>query len=228
MVAAIDALLTSGWLSKVPKGFQTAVLDRCQVRKFNKGVAIYRVGDPPTGMFGVVDGAVGVEIALAEREPHIIAMARPGTWFGLRAVATRKPRNVNLVARSKAELLFLPAAAIDEIIEQDPQAWRHFTRVELGEVKILATVCDDLMRRNHVERVIAILLHFAGCRFFTPRSVRRVELDVGQDEVAKSANVGRTMAGAVLHDLASAGEIELAYRRIYVLAPDTLRSRLRG
>jgi hypothetical protein len=61
-----------------------------------------------------------------------------------------------------------------------------------------------------------------------PRDVHvgRVTLDVGQNQVVGAANVGLTVAGAVLRDLEVACEIELAYHHIHVLAPDALRSRL--
>ena len=95
------------------------------------------------GLFGVGAGCVAVEIAPAERARRSLPLGRPGAWFGLRAVMTRQPRNANLVARSAAELLFLPSAAIDEIVEDNPRAWRHFACAELGEAR---TSGDDLRR----------------------------------------------------------------------------------
>ena len=201
------------------------MLDRCQVRKVETGAAIYRIGDPPTGMVGIGDGTVAVEAAPAERDPRTILLGRPGTWFGLRAVVTGRPRSIGLIARSPVDFLFLPAAAIDEIVRDDPPAWRHFARVELIELAPLATICGDLMRRFPDERVVAALLHFGGCRFAAPVE-GPIELDVGQDEVARIANVGRTTAGAVLRELEMAGQVALAYRRIRLLSPHALRARL--
>jgi hypothetical protein len=56
------------------------------------------------------------------------------------------------------------------------------------------------MRSNQVERMIAMVLHFVGYRHAASHDVGRVPLDVGQNEVAGAANVGRTVAGAVLRN----------------------------
>jgi CRP/FNR family transcriptional regulator, cyclic AMP receptor protein len=82
------------------------------------------------------------------------------------------------------------------------------------------------MRREHHHRFVAVLLHLCGSRFNTPSRGDAVELDVGQEELANIANVARTTAGAILRDLEKAGHVELAYRRIRVVSPTTLRSLL--
>ena len=175
-------------------------------------------------MVGIGNGIVAVETAPVERAPHVIVLGRPGMWFGLRAIVTGKPRRISLIARGRVEFLFLPAAAIDEIVHDDPQTWRHFAKVELGELRTLAAICDDLMRRCPADRVVAALLHFGGCRLASFYE-GPVELDVGQDDVAQIANVGRTTAGAVLRELETAGQVSLAYRRIRLMSPDDLRAR---
>ncbi|MBI3199534.1 MAG: Crp/Fnr family transcriptional regulator [Rhodospirillales bacterium] len=226
MVAATDVFRTKGWLSKTPEAFRKAVLERCRARKVKAGSAIYRIGDPPTGIFGVCTGNALVESAGTYHNPHFTLLVGPGAWVGLRAVVTDKRRNVGFTARRDVELMFLPAAAMDEIVEADPRSWRHFARLEVGDLNVTMSFCDDLLRRDHGERLIAVLLHYGGCRAATPRGVRQIEVDAGQHELAKAANVGRTTASAVLHGLEVAGEIELAYRHISILAPDALRARL--
>lgn len=224
--AAAEFLRTAGWLSKTPDAFRKAVIDRCHLRKFARGETVYSVGDPSSGIYGIGRGLVGVEITPEERVSRLAYMIGPGAWIGLRGVVTGGPRIVTIEARQQTELLFLSAPAIDEIVGEMRGSWRHFARMELGDVKLLTTLCDDLVRRDHAERLIAVLLQFAGCRLAAPGHVRRVEIMTSQDELAQAANVGRTAAGAVLRELEIAGEIELSYRRIKILAPDSLRSRL--
>lgn len=226
MLAALEAIRTKGWLSNTQEDFQQAVLDRCQVKKFKAGSTIYRMGDPSTGLFGLAIGHLSVEIAPAERGPYLAFFAEPGTWLGFQGVATGQPRHTNLRATRCSELFFLPAKAIEDLVRDDPARWRIFSSLSLEDLNKVTSLLDDVIRRDHVQRVVATLLHFSGCRSATPPDVKRIELDVGQEEVARIANTGRTVTGAVLRDFEKAGHIELAYRRIHVLAPDALRAQL--
>ncbi|WP_296340684.1 Crp/Fnr family transcriptional regulator [Reyranella sp.] len=212
-------------MSKKPAGFKQAVLERCQLRKVRAGTTIYRIGDHATGLYGVGAGRVGIEIAPAERAPYLAFFAEPGAWLGYRGVITGF-QQAGLKATRDSELLFLPKQAIDDLIREVPGRWRMFARLSLSDLQKVTSLLDDVLRRDHAQRVAAILLHFGGCRQVTPPDARRIDLEVGQEEVARIANIGRTVTGAVLRDLEKAGHIELAYRRIQVLAPDVLRSQL--
>jgi CRP/FNR family transcriptional regulator, cyclic AMP receptor protein len=224
--AAAEILRTKGWLSKTPADFQQAVLARCRLKKFKAGATVYRMGDPSTGLFGLASGRLSVEIASAERAPYLAFFVEPGDWGGYRGVATGLPRDTNVRATRCSEVLFLSVHAIENLIDEDPRRWRLFGNVSVGDLKRVMSLLDDVLRRDHVQRVIAALLHFSCCRQVTPRNVTQIELDVGQEEVSRIANIGRTATGAVLRELEKAGHIELAYRRILVRAPDALRAQL--
>lgn len=216
----------NGWLSFTPPSFQQAVLQRCLLKSYKAGETIYRVGDPPGGMYGLVSGGLGVSIAPGERGPYFGHLARPGTWFGEAAAMTRQPRRVGLTATRQAALLHLPLAKIDEIVAGDPAAWRLFALVTLGHLDTAMGACDDLMMRDHVKRCVAVLLRLAGCRHVSATPSAPTEIDLTQDDVATLANVARMTAGAVLRNLEQSGHIEQAYRRIRILAPDALRAML--
>ena len=216
----------NGWLSFTPPSFQQAVLQRCLLQRYKAGQAIYNLGDPPGGMFGLVSGAVGVSVAPGERGPYLAHLALPGTWFGEAAAMTRQPRRVGLTATRKAALLHLPLSKVDEIVDHDPAAWRMFALVTLGHLDTAMGACDDLMQRDHVARCVAVLLRLAGCRRASATPSPVSEIDLSQDGIATLANVARATAGAVLRNLENEGHIERAYRRIRILAPDALRAML--
>jgi len=222
--AAKNVVLTRGWLSTAPAAFQQRVIEQCQYRKVKAGTQIYKVGDPAGGMFGFVSGGIAVEIAPGERGPFIASLMLPGSWFGDVAALTGQNRRVGVKATRDTELLYLPVQAINTIVAGDPEAWRHFFLVTVGHFDTAVSLCDDLMRREHVHRFVAVLLHLAGRRFNSLARIEPVDLDVGQEELANIANVARTTAGAILRDLEKAGHVELAYRRIRVVSPDALRS----
>lgn len=223
---AHEIVRRAGWLSLTPPPFQRIVLDRCQLQTFTAGAAIYSLGDPPGGMFGLVSGGLGITIAPNEIGPYFAHFARPGTWFGEAAAITGQPRRIGLMATRETELLHLPLHAIHEIVGQDPSAWRLFALVTIGHLDVAIGACDDLMIRDHKSRFIAVLLRLAGCRLTGPNGATPVEVDVSQEDLAVLANIARTTAGALLRQLEAAGHVELSYRRIRVLSPVALKEML--
>jgi CRP/FNR family cyclic AMP-dependent transcriptional regulator len=224
--AARKIAVSQGWLSLTPPPFHNAVLQRCRLQSCKAGQTLYRVGDPPGGMYGLISGGLGVTVAPGERGPYFGHLARPGTWFGEAAAMTRQPRRVGLTATRDAELLHLPLSKIDEIVGEDPSAWRMFALVTLGHLDMAIGACDDLMMRDHVKRCVAVLLRLGGCRHISAPAAL-IDIDLSQDDIATLANVARTTAGTVLRSLEKAGQIEQSYRRIRILAPDALRDMLR-
>ena len=225
--AARKIVSANGWLSWTPPAFQQEVLDRCRLQNFKAGQAIYNVGDPPGGMYGLVAGGLGIAIAPGERGPYFAHLARPGTGFGEAAAITRQPRLIGLSATRDAQLLHLPLAQIDEITTRNPAAWRLFALVLVGHVEMAIGACDDLMLRDHVKRCVATLLRLAGCRRASPADLAPVEIEFTQEDLASLANVARTTVGSVLRQLETLGHIEQSYRRIRLLSPEALRAMLR-
>jgi CRP-like cAMP-binding protein len=225
--SARDVVLREGWLSMTPPSFQSAVLDRCRLRRFGAGEVIYALGDPPGGMFGLVAGSVGITVSPWMRSPYIGHFARLGSWFGEAAAVTGMPRMVGLAATRETDMLHLPMQAINEIVGRDPAAWRMFAIVSLDHLEVAIGACDDLMIRDHVKRCVAVLLRLGGCRGRTPAGVSAVEIDASQEDIAALANVARTTLSGVLRKLDASGHLELEYRRIRIMAPDRLRAMLR-
>lgn len=217
----------TGWLHQTPVPFQRKVLDRCRLERFAGGASVYSAGDEPGGMFGIVTGCLSISVAPEEHGPYAAHSATPGTWFGEAAAFTRQPRRIGLTASRDSELLHLPLHAIDEIVAEDPGAWRYFGLATIAHLDLAIGGADDLMIRNHFKRFVAVLLRLGNCRRNNSPNGEPIEVDISQDDLAHMANVARTTAGAILRELEAGGHVALAYRRIDILAPDSLRRRLR-
>ena len=225
--AACEIVRKRGWLRDTPEPFRRAVLERCRLQQFAAGKPVYSIGDEPGGLYGVVTGALGVSVSPGELGPYIAHLAIPGAWFGEISAFTRQPRRVGLIATRDSELLHLPLSAVDEIVRQDPGAWRFFGFITISHLEVAMGGSDDLMIRDHLKRFVAVLLRLGNCRYASVRGGSPVEVDISHEEIANMANVARTTAGAILRKLAAEGHLALSYRRIDILAPDTLRRRLR-
>ena len=225
--SACEIVASKGWLRHTPASFRRTVLQRCRLEQFAAGKSVYSIGDEPGGMFGIVSGCLGVSVAPGEEGPYTAHVGMLGTWFGEAAAFTRQPRRVGLTATRETELLHLPLCAIDEIVRQDPGAWRFFGLVTIDHLDLAIGGADDLMIRDHLKRLLAVLLRLGNCRHVSPRDGQPIEVDTSHEDLAHMANVARTTAGAILRELAANGHVALSYRRISILAPDTLRTILR-
>lgn len=224
--SACEIVAGKGWLRLTPASFRLAVLERCRLEQFAAGKSVYSIGDEPGGMFGIVTGCLGVSVAPGEEGPYTAHFGMPGTWFGEAAAFTRQPRRVGLTATRETQLLHLPLCAIDEIVRQDPGAWRFFGLVTIDHLDLAIGGADDLMIRDHLKRFLAVLLRLGNCRHVNPPDGRPVEVDTSHEDLAHMANVARTTAGDSLRKLAANGHVALSYRRISILAPDKLRTML--
>ena len=118
--AACDIVLKHGWLRHTPIPFRSAVLDRCLLEKFSAGTPVYSIGDEAGGMYGLVEGGLGISMAPRERGPYTAHFAMPGTWFGEIAAFTRQPRQVGLTAtrptRHAASAACTPSTRLSGVI----------------------------------------------------------------------------------------------------------------
>ena len=212
----------------MPPLFRRTVLDRCKLQEFKAAATIYSVGDPPGGMNGLVAGSFALSIAPGERGPYVAHFARAGTWFGEAAAFTEQPRRISLAVTRDSEVLHLPLPAIREIVAADPGAWRFFGLAAIAHNDTAIGAADDLLIRDHFKRSVAVLLRLGGCRYPTSPGPAPIEVDVSQEDFAAMTNVARTTAGTVLRTLEAAGHIEVAYRRVRIVAPEPLRAMLEG
>ncbi len=224
---AHEIVLRQGWLSRMPVSFQQEVLERCRVRHFTRGQVIYVIGEPPGSMYGLVAGGVAISIAPNNEVGPLVAFSeRPGSWFGLAAAITEKPRPIGLVATCSTDMLQLPLHALNEIVSQDPAVWRLFAIGALDQLGVVFGTCADLMIRDPFKRCVGILLSLAGCRVACPSELPPNDINLSQEDLATLSNVARTTMNATLNKLETAGRLERSYRRIRLLAPDAMRAML--
>jgi CRP-like cAMP-binding protein len=218
----LRALAETGWLAATPEPFKTRVLAACRARTFVRGEAIYGFDDPPGGLWGLVEGAVAVEIASAEHGLHVAHVLHPGAWMGEAALLTRTPRRVGVVATRPSVLGFLSIADFTRIADADPEAWRWLALLAVIHTDIAIAVANDLMIRNTTARVAAALLHLAGCR--GGAAEQAAEIDLSQSDLARMAALSRTALASQLRRLRAQGLIEANYRRIRITSPAQLRA----
>ena len=210
-------LAATGWLSFTSPEFRAAVLSRIEPRDFEKGAAVYRAGDPPGGLWALVDGAIEIESAAAGAAPHLMHFAVPGFWFGEGPLIFGVNRLVSVNASRPSTLVTLPLADCRAILDADPGAWRWIAMFSAMTTELASGVVADLLLRDPVKRTAALLLRLAGLRSKVFRSERAAPIYLSQEKVGQLVNLSRNSIIPVLHEFERAGLVKISYGEIRIV-----------
>lgn len=215
-----------GWLTEVPATFREALLDRCVLQSVPRGGVLYRLGDAPDGLHGVISGSFAIEMAPHERGPHLTHVFHSGTWIGASAILKGRPRIATPVATRPCRCLYLSGSDFRALVASNPEAWRWLALIVVAELEIAVGALDDVTIRSAGLRVAAILLRLAGVRVDDLPGEPEPELDLTQLDLAHLANLGRATVGEQLDRLAASGLIVHRYGKIRLVDPVRLRELL--
>jgi CRP/FNR family cyclic AMP-dependent transcriptional regulator len=222
--AACRFLAGIGWLAQSPASIRAAVLERCIVRDFESGQRVYAIGEPPTGLWGVVSGGFALEFATDEHGPHFAHTFRPGMWFGEGETFALRPHFSTIAATRPSRCLHLPLPALEAIARTHPLIWRSVGVLAGAHVADALGAFSDGTIRDPTGRVAATLLRLAGVRVHERLADPSPELDVTQEDLAVLANMSRGTVQTQLGKLESAGVIARSYGRVQILDSDRLRA----
>lgn len=202
-------LRKQGWLSRQPEGFAEEVLSRGEVIRAGGGSLIHRAGDGTGGIFGMIDGLLGVSAAPSGQAPAIVHYVGRGSWMGILSFFSTPGRHLELRAVSDATLLHLPLDAMNEMAAARPEAARAFGEIAAETIQILLRVVEDLLQPDTGRRVAATLLRVAGSG--------RERLPITQTDLATMANASRRQVNTILQSFAAQGWIAQGYGSVTVL-----------
>jgi CRP/FNR family cyclic AMP-dependent transcriptional regulator len=226
--ASADFLATHGWLSFTTPAFRKNVLARIQSREFKKGEAVYRAGDPPGGLWVLLDGSVELELPPPDTAPHFVHLASPGFWFGEWPLIWDKPRRLTVVATVPSTLATLPLAECRAVLEADPTAWRWIALLSTMTTDLSAGIVADLLLRDPEKRTAAVLLRVAGVRSHVFVSAQPSPIHLSQERLAHLVNLSRNSIIPILHDFVRLGFIEVKYGSISVVDVKGLSKTIAG
>jgi CRP-like cAMP-binding protein len=206
--------LAHGWFGRQPPDLQDRILREAVVRRYPRGRVLYRAGDPPLGLFGLLAGTLQVHIPAPSGGEALVHLGQAGFWIGELALLESAPYAVTVRAYSTADTLFLPRAAFERILADDAGAARRFCGILAEHVQVLIRMTAELLLLPKSARVAArlILLHqerAAG-------TDDPVELRISQADLAEMIGVSRQRLNVALRALEEGGAVDLGRRRILI------------
>jgi len=117
-------LATDTWFGAIPAGRRERLLQEARVEVLENGARIYGSGDPPNGLWAVLDGQVRLKGLSANGVELLALIVRPGTWFGELSTFDGHPRPHDATAFGAARLVHVSVAAFARAAAADPELYR--------------------------------------------------------------------------------------------------------
>ncbi len=198
----------------MPDDFRGAILGLCELQAFKAGETVYLAGDPPGGLYGICEGALGMTSALGSALSPIAHLAQPGSWTGMGPLLTGQPRRATMQAMTPLLLAHVPLRPLQQLLNEHPQWWQHIAQGLLMEFDTVTSIANDLLIRSASRRCAATLLRIANCRQHDPPSGMPVVAPISQGTLAEMTNLSRSRINPILSQFSLQGLISLEYRAI--------------
>jgi CRP-like cAMP-binding protein len=216
-----EFLRTGRWFASLPEAFQEALCAAGQLETLAAGQRLFSRGDPPSGLYGVLDGAMRVTATSDGGKEALLTLLEPPQWFGEIAVFDRQPRTHDAISDGESTLVHVPQAALDRMLAAEPAWWRELGLLVAGKLRLAFHAMEETALLPVAARLARRLLRMAegyGERQGPSRTV-----EVSQDQLAMMLSTSRQTVNHHLKDLESRGIIRISYGSIEILDLDALR-----
>ena len=138
---------------EVPTPILEELLDAADERTYEKGAEVFHEGDAGTGMYLVVSGAVELTQATKPGQEQRLALMDRGQIFGELSLFDELPRSATAVAFVNSELLHLPTAAVDRLLNDQHALAPLLLRNLVKKLSLRLRDADNEIRALSLSRV---------------------------------------------------------------------------
>jgi CRP-like cAMP-binding protein len=211
------AVLGQGvWFSALPDALQQLIVQRGVERIYRKGESIVREGEPPRGMFGVLEGDVRALRSVRSGEEVLVDIGGPGYWFAVYALLAESNSIGSIVADSDVRVINLTPREFERIVEEEPRYYRHFTRLLVFQFEQVFRYLGETHGLSPEDWLLLRLTDLAAARRRAGVVAEPTELPVSQADLATMVGVSRQTLNTLLARLEQRKLIEVSYRLIRV------------
>jgi len=204
----LHALEQHGWLCEQSGEFRAWAAGAGRWRNFDQDQGIYLAGDPPDGLYGLLDGALELTLPFDGEDSVTLHRAGTGFWVGDLAVLSQRPRMISLIAARRSRLFFIPTGKIHNLLAKEPRFWPSFYRLSNINQNLTLNLLAESLVLSPQKRVVRHLIRLSDAGDAIPAS---------HADLAKLIGVTRSTLQRAITELADAGAIRTGYRQIEIL-----------
>ncbi|AZC15638.1 Crp/Fnr family transcriptional regulator [Pseudomonas sp. CMR5c] len=217
-----ECLMAGQWFSHLPASLQDSLLDNARLRRLAPGQYLFRRGDPPCGLYAVVEGMVRVGAVSEQGKEALLSLVEAPHWFGEICLFDGQPRTHDACAEGACTLLQVPQASLVRLLDEQPAYWRQFALLMSHKLRLAFINLEQLSLMPAPARVANRLLAMAAGYGEVAQSRRLLQLP--QEQLALMLSLSRQTTNQILKDLQHQGILRLSYGEIEILDAERLRA----
>ena len=194
----------------------------CTLRRLARGDMVFNCGEPCEAFHVTVTGQVKLFVLSPSGQEKVIEIVAPGQSFAEALMFTGRAYILSAQALTDALVVSIGKAAVVAEIERDP---RFAMRMLAGISRRLHGLVHDVEAyalHTGMQRVIGYLLRDQQVEDGVSGDVITVALPVSKATIASRLSLTPEYFSRVLHELESAGLIEVDKRNIHIPDPKRL------
>lgn len=198
------------------------LLRAAQLRRLDKGSALFEQGDPARAFFVLADGRLKVSQVTPDGQQIVIRYIGPGEMFGCVAVSGQQsyPGTASAVADSVA--LAWDAHTAGALLERHPKFGARVLRamgrrVQEAHARLREMATERVERR--VARAVLRLVRDAGVR--TPEGIR-IDIPLSRQDIAEMTGTTLHTVSRILSAWEHDGLVDAGRQRVVILKPHAL------
>ncbi|AZE02414.1 Crp/Fnr family transcriptional regulator [Pseudomonas chlororaphis] len=216
-----ERLMSGQWFSRLPVELQNSLLANARLRSLAPGQRLFQRGDPPCGLYAVLEGTVRVGAVSEQGKEALLSLVEAPHWFGEICLFDGQPRTHDAYAVGPCSLLNVPQAALLELLDEHPPYWRQLALLMSHKLRLTFINLEQLSLMPAPARVANRLLMIA--RGYGETDTLRRVLHLPQEQLALLLSLSRQTTNQILKDLQGQGILKLGYGEIEILDEDRLR-----
>lgn len=212
---ALAVLAERGWFSRRSRNVRECLGRIARLRTYAKDEHVYMVGDPPNGVFGLLQGSLNISIPRADGEVYTVHRAGSGFWVGDLALFANGGRLISVQAAEQTWMIQLPNHDLIQLVQDDPRLYEDFYALTYENFATTFQVVANLTISSTPKRLADRLLLEA-------ESEGDGRISLSQTELATLTALSLPTLKRALARFASAGYIDQRYGFIRLVDRDGL------
>jgi CRP/FNR family cyclic AMP-dependent transcriptional regulator len=203
----------------LPDDVQQQLLEVAHHRSLARGDSLFLKGSAPDALFGVLSGSLRVSVVASGGREAVIAILKPGHWFGEVSLLIGRERVYDTCALATTEMAVVLAEDFHRLVAERSDVHMAFTRLVCMRLRQALAWIDDAILMPLPVRLAHRLLTL------DPRpsgAVGTISLDVSQEDLAFMLGVSRQSVNRQLKMWDEDGTLRVSYRHIELLDRERL------
>lgn len=205
-----DQLTLSGdaWFGALPPDRRDALILNGRTSRAADGAGIYATGDPPNGLWAVLEGQVRLKHYPSPGLESLALALTPGNWFGEVSAIDGGPRPHDAIAHGSVRLLHVTMPALARLAVAMPLIYHDLGKLACRHERIALEFIAQigLPPRSRIARSI-----------LTRTTADAPDLHLRQEDIAVMLGLSRQTMNRQLAAMAALGMVRLSYGSIRVL-----------